>query len=54
VSRKQFKISHTKDGVYLKGFALTFVNVKKIGPAEKNILKHNDHIAIVKLNWKCR
>jgi len=54
VSRKHFKISHTKDGVYLKGFALTYVNDKKIGPAEKAILNHNDRIAIVKQQWKCR
>ena len=54
VSKKHFKISHTKDGVYLQGFALTYVNDKKIGPEEKNVLKHDDHIAIGKLRLKCR
>jgi predicted component of type VI protein secretion system len=53
-SKKQFKISHKKDGVYLEGFALTYVNDKKIGPAEKTILKHNDRIAIGKMDLKGR
>jgi predicted component of type VI protein secretion system len=52
VSRKQFKISHKKDGVYLAGYAVTYVNDKKIGPAEKTILKHNDRIAIEKPHLK--
>jgi len=54
VSKKHFKISHKKDGVYLQGYALTYVNDKKIGPEEKTILKHNDCIAIEKLHLKCR
>ena len=57
VSKKQFKIRHKKDGVYLEGSASTsstYVNDKKIGPAEKTILKHNDRIAIGKLHLKCR
>jgi len=54
VSKKQFKIRHKKDGVYLEGFASTYVNDKKIGPAQKTILKHNDRIAIGKLHLKCR
>ena len=54
VSKKHFKISHKKDGVYLKGYELTYVNDKKIGPEEKTILNHNDRIAIVKQHWKCR
>jgi len=52
VSKKHFKISHKKDGVYLQGYALTYVNDKKIGPEEKTILKHNDRIAIEKLHLK--
>jgi hypothetical protein len=52
VSKKQFKISHKKDGVYLEGFALTYVNDKKIDRAEKTILKHNDGIAIGKQHLK--
>jgi len=52
VSKKQFKISHKKDGVYLAGYALTYVNDKKIGPAEKTILKHNDRIAVEKPDFK--
>jgi pSer/pThr/pTyr-binding forkhead associated (FHA) protein len=52
VSKKHFKISHKKDGVHLEGFALTYVNDKKIGPAEKTILKHNDCIAIGRTNLK--
>jgi len=52
VSRKQFKISHKKDGVYLKGYALTYINDKKIGPEEETILKHNDYIAIEKPHFK--
>ena len=52
VSKKHFKISHKKDGVYLEGYALTYVNEKKIGPSEKTILKHNDRIAIGKLHLK--
>jgi pSer/pThr/pTyr-binding forkhead associated (FHA) protein len=55
VSKKQFKIKNKKDGVYLEGFGLTtYVNDKKIGPAEKTILKHNDRIAIGKLHLKSR
>jgi pSer/pThr/pTyr-binding forkhead associated (FHA) protein len=54
VSKKHFKISHKKDGVYLEGLALTYVNNKKIGPAEKTILKHNDRIAIGKMHFKGR
>lgn len=54
VSRKQFKISHKKDGVYLQGYALTYVNDKKIGPEEKTILKHNDRIAIGEPHLKSR
>jgi FHA domain. len=54
VSKKQFKISHKKDGVFLEGSALTYVNDKKIGPAEKTILKHNDRIAIEKQHLKGR
>ena len=54
VSERHFKISHKKDGVYLEGFASTYVNDKKIGPAEKTILKHNDRIAIGELHLKCR
>jgi len=52
VSQKHFKISHKKDGVYLEGLALTYVNDKKINPAEKTILKHNDRIAIGKMHLK--
>ena len=52
VSKKQFKISHKKDVVYLAGYALTYVNDKKIGPAEKTILKHNDRIAVEKPDFK--
>ena len=54
VSKKQFKIKHKKDGVYLVGSAVTYVNDKEIGPAEKTILRHNDRIAIGKLHLKCR
>jgi pSer/pThr/pTyr-binding forkhead associated (FHA) protein len=54
VSKKHFKISHKKDGVYLEGLALTYVNDKKIGPDEKTILKHNDRIAIGKIHLKGR
>jgi pSer/pThr/pTyr-binding forkhead associated (FHA) protein len=54
VSKKHFKISHKKNGVYLEGFELTYINDKKIGPAEKNILKHNDHIAIANQQLKGR
>lgn len=54
VSKKQFKVSHKKDGVYLEAYALTYVNDKTIGPAEKTILKHNDRIAIGKLHLKGR
>ena len=54
VSKKHFKISHKKDGVYLEGLALTYVNDKKIDPAEKTILKHNDRIAIGKMHLKGR
>jgi len=54
VSKKHFKISHKKDGVYLEGLALTYVNDKKIDPAEKTILKHNDCIAIGKMHLKGR
>jgi len=54
VSKKQFKIMHKKNGVYLEGFAETYVNDKKIGPAENTILRHNDRIAIGKLDLKCR
>jgi len=55
VSKKQFKIKNKKDGVCLEGFGLTtYVNDKKIGPAEKTILKHNDRIAIGKLHLKSR
>jgi pSer/pThr/pTyr-binding forkhead associated (FHA) protein len=54
VSKKQFKISHKKDFVYLEGYALTYVNYKKIGPAEKSILKHSDFIAIGKQDLKGR
>jgi hypothetical protein len=46
VSRRHFKISRTTNGVYLEGFAFTYVKDHKIGPGEKIILKHNDHIAI--------
>ena len=52
VSGEQFKISHKKDGVYLKGYALTYVNDDKIGPAEETILKHNDRITIEKPHLK--
>jgi predicted component of type VI protein secretion system len=52
VSRKQFKISHKKDGVYLEGYALTYVNDEKTDPAEETTLKHTDRIAIEKLNLK--
>jgi pSer/pThr/pTyr-binding forkhead associated (FHA) protein len=54
VSKKQFKISHKKDGVYLEGFAVTFVNNEKIGQAEKIALRHNDRIAIAKLHLEGR
>lgn len=54
VSKKQFKIKHRKDGVYLEAHAITYVNEKKIGPEEKTILKHNDRIAIGKPHLKCR
>ena len=56
VSKKQFKIKNKKDGVYLEGFDLTttYINNKKVGPAEKTILKHNDRIAIGKLHLKSR
>jgi predicted component of type VI protein secretion system len=54
VSKKQFKISHKKDGVYLEASAITYVNNKKISPAEKTILKHNDRIAIGELYLKGR
>jgi pSer/pThr/pTyr-binding forkhead associated (FHA) protein len=54
VSKKHFRISHKKDGVYLEGFELTYVNDKKIGPGEKTILKHYDRIAIGKLHLKGR
>ena len=52
VSKKHFKISRKKDGVYLEGFALTYVNDKEIGTAEKTILKHNDRIAIGRMHLK--
>jgi predicted component of type VI protein secretion system len=48
VSKKQCKISHKKDGVYLEGLALTYVNDKRIGREEKTILNNNDRIAIGK------
>jgi hypothetical protein len=54
VSKKQFKISNKKNGVYLEAFALTYVNDKKIGPGEKTILKHNDCLAIGKMRLKGR
>jgi hypothetical protein len=54
VSKKHFKISRKKDGVYLEGFEVTYVNDKKISPGEKIILNHNDRIAIGKLHLKGR
>jgi pSer/pThr/pTyr-binding forkhead associated (FHA) protein len=52
VSKKHFKISYKKDGVYLEGFDVTYVNDQKIGPGDKIILYHNDRIAIGKLHLK--
>jgi pSer/pThr/pTyr-binding forkhead associated (FHA) protein len=54
VSKKQFKISNKKNGVYLEGFALTYVSGKEIHPREKCILKHNDCIAIGEMRLKGR
>jgi pSer/pThr/pTyr-binding forkhead associated (FHA) protein len=54
VSTRHFKISRKKKGVYLEGFKLTYINDKKIGPAEETILKHNDCIAIGKMHLKGR
>lgn len=52
VAKKQFRITHKKDGVRLEGFAVTYINDKKVGPKETAILKHNDRIAIAKAHFK--
>jgi pSer/pThr/pTyr-binding forkhead associated (FHA) protein len=54
LSKKQFKITKKKDGVYLEDLGGTYVNDKKIGSGQKAVLNHNDCIAIAKSHLRGR